>query len=65
MVWFFKFGKLCDFITICTLPLLVTLTVAEEINHALHTLDIQKTSYTEFEHSGIRSLDVPSMRIST
>ena len=63
MVWFFKFGKLCDFITIYTLPLLVTLTVAEEINHALHTLDIQKTSYTEVEHSGIRSLDVPSMRI--
>ena len=65
MVCFLKFGKLCDFITIYTLPLLVTLTVAEENNHGLHMLDIQKTSYTEVEHSGIRSLDVPSMRIST
>jgi len=63
MVWFFKFGKLFDFITICTLPLLVTLTAAEEINHGLYKLDIQTTSNTEVEHSGIRSFDTPSMRI--
>ena len=65
MVWFFKFGKLCDFITICTLPLLVTVTVAEEVIHGLDILDILKTSYTEVEHSGIRSWDAPSMRILT
>ena len=62
MVWPFEFGKLCDFITIYSLPLLVTLTVAEE-SHGLYMLDIQKTSYTEVGHSGIRSLDDPSMRI--
>ena len=60
MVWPFEFGKLCNFITICTLPLLMTLTTAEEINHML---DIQKTSNTEVEHSGIRSFDAPSMSI--
>ena len=65
MVWFFKFGKLCDVITLFTLPLLVTVTVAEEVTHGLNMLDIQKTSYTEVEHSGIRSLDAPSMRILT
>ena len=65
MFWFFKFGKLCDFITICTLQLLVTLTVAEEVTHGLNMLDIQKTSNTEVEHSGIRSLDAPNMRILT
>ena len=63
MVWFFKCGKQCDFITICTLLILVTLTVAEEVTYGLHMLDIQKTSYTEVGHSGIRSLDDPSMRI--
>ena len=65
MVWLFKFGKLCDFITIGTLLILVTLTAAKEVTHGLNMLDIQKTSYTEVEHSGIRSWDAPSMRILT
>ena len=63
MVRFFKFGKLSDFIAICTLLFLLTLTVAKQVTHGLNMLDIQKTSYTEVEHSGIRSLDAPSMRI--
>ena len=58
MGWPFKFKKLCDFITICTLILLLTITVAKETNHGLHKLDIQNTSYSEVEHSGIRSFDV-------
>ena len=65
MVWFFKFGKLCDFITICFLLLSVSLTVAEDVIHGLDISDILKTSYTEVEHSGIRSWDAPSMRILT
>ena len=63
MVWFFKFGKMFYFITICTLPLLVTLTIAEETNHGMYMFDIQRTSNKEVEHSGIRSFDVRSMRI--